>query len=477
MKKIYLLVLKAFIRPFVVTFFVVMFVLLMLFLFKYIDDMIGKGFDMMVILQLLWYASAANVSLALPLAILLSSIMTFGSLGENYELVAIKSAGISLPKAMRPLMVTVALLSIAAFLFSDYMLPVANLKMGSLLYDVRNQKAAFLIDEGIFNNSISGYSIRAKKKDRDGQTIHDVMIYDHNPANGDNMNVLIAKQGKMLRSDDQEYLVLKLKNGVRYEEAPSDRIGGAFQFRQRFTRIRFKETEQKFDLSEFKLQRTDESLFRSNDMMLNTAQLRYCRDSVQHIVDSGTVAIYQGLLHYYKESQGTKSESKPFKLMPLKADIVQVFPKERRLTAIQYAADEVYSIKADLSVKMNFNNEYISRIKGFIVQYHKKFTLSLACIALFFVGAPLGAIIRKGGLGMPVVVAVICFLIYHITSTIGEKSYRDGSVSPIIGMWIALIVLTPIGMFFTYKAAHDSNIFDLDFYKRLFRKYILGKRR
>jgi len=186
-----------------------MFILLMLFLFKYIDDLIGKGFEWYVILELLVYASATNVAMALPLAILLSSIMTFGSLGENYELVAIKSAGISLQKAMMPLIIVVGLLSLGAFLFSDYWLPKANLKMGSLLYDVRNQKAAFLINEGIFNTSIPGYAIRVQKKDPD-QTLHDVLIYERNTSSG-NINVLMAKEGQMFTTDDDQLLVLKLK--------------------------------------------------------------------------------------------------------------------------------------------------------------------------------------------------------------------------------------------------------------------------
>ena len=189
-----------------------MFILLMLFLFKYIDDLIGKGFVWYVILELLVYASATHVAMALPLAILLSSIMTFGSLGENYELVAIKSAGISLQKAMMPLIIVVCMLSLSAFLFSDYWLPKANLKMGSLLYDVRNQKAAFLINEGIFNTSIPGYAIRVQKKDPD-QTLHDVLIYERNTSSG-NVNVLMAKEGQMFTTDDDQLLVLKLKNGL-----------------------------------------------------------------------------------------------------------------------------------------------------------------------------------------------------------------------------------------------------------------------
>ena len=213
MKKIDLLVLKAFIRPFIVTFFIVMLVLLMLFLFKYIDDLIGKGFETIVIFKLMIYASAAQVSMALPLSILLSSIMTFGSLGESYELVAIKSAGISLHRAMRPLIVTVGMLSIGAFFFSDYMLPVINLKYHSLMYDVRNQKLAFLIEEGVFNNSLPGYSIRVGKKEPDGKTLKDVVIYDHNKTNN-NINVLVAKKGEMLRSTNGQYLILRLKDGI-----------------------------------------------------------------------------------------------------------------------------------------------------------------------------------------------------------------------------------------------------------------------
>src|SRR6185312_12270932 len=201
MKKIHLLLLKSFIRPFIVTFVIVMFVLLMLFLFKYIDDLIGKGFEWYIILELMVYASATNVQMALPLSVLLSSIMTYGSLGENYELVAIKAAGISLRRAMYPMIVVVAILSIAAFIFSDNMLPVANRKYYSLLYDVRQQKSANLLPEGVFSNSFPNYSIRVSKKDADGQTLHGVMIYSKNESDN-NTNVLIAKEGRMYRTLD-----------------------------------------------------------------------------------------------------------------------------------------------------------------------------------------------------------------------------------------------------------------------------------
>ncbi|RZL45330.1 MAG: YjgP/YjgQ family permease, partial [Pedobacter sp.] len=215
MKKIHLLLIKAFIRPFIVTFFIVMFILLMFFLFKYIDDLIGKGFEWYTIAEVMMYASASNVAMALPLAVLLSSIMTFGSLGENYELVAIKSAGVSLQKAMQPLLVFIICLSIASFFFSDYMLPKANLKYGSLLWDIRNKKLAFLIKPGVFNNSIPGYALLVDRKDEDGN-LYDITIYDHTSSNGIS-KVIKAKKGRMTKTDDGQYLILKLYNGVRYE--------------------------------------------------------------------------------------------------------------------------------------------------------------------------------------------------------------------------------------------------------------------
>ena len=455
-----------------------MFILLMLFLFKYIDDLIGKGFEWYVILELLFYASAANVAMALPLAILLSSIMTFGSLGENYELVAIKSAGISLQRAMTPLVMLVVLLSIGTFLFSDYMLPVANLKMGSLLYDVRNQKAAFLIDEGVFNNSIGGYSIRVKNKDKDGQTLHGVMIYEDRNSNG-NANVLIAKEGKMYRTDNDQSLVLKLKDGVRYEEKEG-KNGGAYNPRQLLMRFRFKETEQRFDLSGFKLQRTDENLFKSNYAMLNLKQLAHFRDSIKHQIDSNLKSSFKAIKPYYNQySNASTPTAKPKKINPkiLKdyKDILQLLPDSNKVTIIQAAKNQINYIKEKLNVIETYNKESIERLRGFTVEYHRKFTLSFSCLMLFFIGAPLGAIIRKGGLGMPVVMSVLFFLIHHIISTIGEKALKDGSISTLLGMWIAIFSLTPVGIFLTYKATVDSVLFDIDAYKQWFKKFLPKK--
>jgi lipopolysaccharide export system permease protein len=449
-----------------------MFILLMLFLFKYIDDLIGKGFEWYVILELLVYASATNVAMALPLAILLSSIMTFGGLGENYELVAIKSAGISLQKAMMPLIIVVGLLSLGAFLFSDYWLPKANLKMGSLLYDVRNQKAAFLINEGIFNTSIPGYAIRVQKKDPD-QTLHDVLIYERNTSSG-NINVLMAKEGQMFTTDDDQLLVLKLKNGKRFEETPGS--GGTYNPRQRFMRTEFKETEQRFDLSGFQMIRTDEELFKSNYAMMNIRQLKFYLDSFTVKGDSNLRSAYADLAQIAKAYRlDTISKMTPAK--PLKAyrDVLDLIPKDRKIQSLQTAKDQIRSVKDVLNRKELFEMDNKVRLRGFLIELNRKFTMAVSCLVLFFIGAPLGAIIRKGGLGLPVVMSVLFFLIYHIISTIGEKSVKEGSLSPFLGMWVAIICLSPLGIFLTYKATVDSVLFDLDIYKRWFKRIFSKK--
>jgi lipopolysaccharide export system permease protein len=469
MKKIHLLLLKSFIRPFIVTLLIVMFVLLMLFLFKYIDDLIGKGFQWYIILELMMYNSATNVAMALPLSVLLSSIMTYGSLGENYELVAIKSAGISLRRAMYPMMVVVLVLSAAAFFFSDYMLPVANLKYYSLLYDARKQKSADLLPENIFSNRFPGYSIRVKRKDPDGQTLHEIMIYQTGKLET-NQTVTFAKSGLMYRSKDDLYLILKLRDGVRYEED----AGSAGNLpRQRLTRFRFKETEQKLDLSVFKIKRTDENEFRNASMMMNLRQLQHYVDSAHHEVDSN-VKVNYNLVKAYMKYTTVPSTSSVIKT-PIPADSIKLTGISDKVNTLNNAASEVHQIMDVLRNRADRHKETSKSIRRYIMEYQKKFTLGAACIVLFLIGAPLGAIIRKGGLGLPVVVSVIFFLIYYIIGTIGEKSAKEGDLSPLIGAWISIGVLFPIGLFLTYKAATDSALFDVDLYKRFFKRFNLRK--
>lgn len=442
----------------------------MLFLFKYIDDLIGKGFQWYIILELMMYNSATNVAMALPLSVLLSSIMTYGSLGENYELVAIKSAGISLRRAMYPMMVVVLVLSAAAFFFSDYMLPVANLKYYSLLYDARKQKSADLLPENIFSNRFPGYSIRVKRKDPDGQTLHEIMIYQTGKLET-NQTVTFAKSGLMYRSKDDLYLILKLRDGVRYEEDAGS--SGNSLPRQRLTRFRFKETEQKLDLSVFKIQRTDENEFRNASMMMNLRQLQHYVDSAHHEVDSNVKVNYNLVKAYMKYTTVPLTSSVIKK--PIPADSIKMTGISDKVNTLNNASSEVHQIMDVLRNRADRHKETSKSIRRYIMEYQKKFTLGAACIVLFLIGAPLGAIIRKGGLGLPVVVSVIFFLIYYIIGTIGEKSAKEGDLSPLIGAWISIGVLFPIGLFLTYKAATDSALFDVDLYKRFFKRFSLRK--
>lgn len=446
-----------------------MFVLLMLFLFKYIDDLIGKGFEWYVILELLAYQSAVQISMAMPLSMLLSSIMTFGNLGESYELVAIKAAGISLRKAMMPLFVLVALFSGGAFLFSDYILPIVNLKMGALLYDVRIKQADFLIKPGIFNNTIPGYSIRAKGKSRDGKILHDLMIYDHNASNTANA-VLLAEEGYIYNSPDNNTMILKLRDGVRYEDSRA-RNARVYNPRQQFTRFYFEETEQKFDMSAFQMKRTDESLFKSHHAMLNLKQLRYYTDSNAVQMDSLRATILPEIRsHYYYFSPYYNTDTssvanRVVETINYNQRFLDVVPDESRNMVISGAQNQIRYIKDILNIKSNENAFYRDKDIRYNIEYQRKFTLAVSCLLLFCIGAPLGAIIRKGGLGLPVVVAIIFFLIYHIIATVSEKSAKEGNIEPFWGMWMAIFVLSPLAIFLAYKAATDSALFDIEQYR------------
>lgn len=448
-----------------------MFVLLMLFLFKYVDDLIGKGFEWYVILELLGYQSIVQISMAMPLSMLLSAIMTFGNLGESYELVAIKAAGVSIRKAMRPLFLLVALFSGGAFFFSDYILPVTNLKMGSLLYDVRTKQADFLIKPGIFNNTIPGYSIRAKGKSRDGKVLYDLMIYDHKSSNTANI-VMLAKEGYIYNSMDNNYMIIKLMDGVRYEESRS-RNATQYDPRQQHTRFHFDETEMKFNMEAFQMKRTDEELFKSHHAMLNLRQLKHYTDSNMTELDSLRGTVFRELrqfINYYSEYYKPVDSTVQVAIAPLMAPVEDRFSPTLKNQMLYQAQSQVgYAINT-LEMKAMEEKVYADKNVRYDIEWQRKFTLAVSCLLLFAIGAPLGAIIRKGGLGLPVVMAIIFFLIYHIISTVSEKSAKEGDLSVEMGMWMAILVLTPLAVFLTYKASRDSSLFDFEHYRQLLEK-------
>ncbi len=465
MKKIYILILKSYLGPLVMTFFIALFVLVMQFLWKYIDDLVGKGLEWYLIAELLFYASATFVPLALPLAILLSSLMTFGNLGEHYELVSMKAAGISLQKAMRPLVIVSILISMLAFYFSNNVLPIANLKFQSLYYDIREKKLAFNIKEGIFYNELDGYTIRIAEKESDDIHIKDVMIHDHTDGLG-NINVTIAKSGKMEATPDGRYMIFTLYNGHDYAEKVDE---SGHRKNRPFERSTFTEKYMKFDLGNFAMNHTDETLFKKHYMMLNIKQLNQSVDSLNQIENDKVEKFkssFQNNLPIY-----TKIDSIDFtqKDTAIVGDLLTELNAANRINLLQKASTNTQSISNTLKFTMEEEERAQEVIRKFIITIHEKFTLSFACLILFFIGAPMGAIIRKGGLGFPVVISVIFFIIFHIASITGKKYVIAGILAPEIGMWLASLLLLPIGIFLTYKATNDAPVLDADNYRKFFR--------
>jgi lipopolysaccharide export system permease protein len=468
-KKLDKLILKAFFWPFMATFFITLFVFMMQILWKYIDDLVGKGLDFITLTEFLIYASATLVTLAMPISILLSSIMTFGKLGENFELVAIKSAGISLLRFMRPLFFITVLFSGVAFLFANYIAPVANLKFAVIYHDIYQKSPAFDLKDGVFYNGFSGFSIKVGKKEDDKKTLHNVLIYEQSYGVQD--NTIISEGGKMEMSDNQQFLEFKLLNGHRYEEK-----GATYNSPSEFINLSFKEYNKLFDLSQLNLQKTSDSLFMNNNRMKNMRQLNKDLDSIVKVPDSLFKSSRRDLENYVTytkipDSVATTKQSKDstrtISDTILSAKTVdEMIPEgsrqaifDRTLNAVNNAKSLVEMTEADYRNK----RAEITQLK---IEWHKKLSLSVACLVLFFIGAPLGSIIRKGGLGMPLVVALLFFMIFYLLNIFGEKFSKDNLVNPVFGMWLPVIVLTPVGFFLTYKAMHDSQLFNKEFYYR-----------
>ncbi len=470
MKKISKLVLRSYAGPLVLTFFIALFVLLMQFLWKWVDELVGKGLEWNIVGELLFYASATFVPLALPLAILLASLMTFGNLGERYELVAMKAAGISLRRIMMPLIVLSVVISIGAFFFSNIMLPIANLKFRSILYDVRQQKLALNIPEGIYYDGIEGYTLWVGSKEKDEKTLRDIMIYDHTDKMG-NTSLTMADSGLMEITPDKRYMVLTLFDGVNYYEDLDRKTISTRPFRH----VRFSESQHRFDLSAFSMVRTDEDLFRKNYQMLNIRQLEEATDSLirqrEDKVNEFQLNFLSNYSHLrYKYDTTGKIAPGPDSIFVWKGAFMDQFTREQKLRIIENALNLTRNLKVNIGYQKDYVDEKNLSIIKHRIEWQRKFTLSFACIILFFVGAPLGAIIRKGGLGLPLVVSVILFVMYHIISTTGFKYAREGVMTPFEGMWLASAVFLPVGIFLTYKATSDSPLMDTDSWKRRIEK-------
>lgn len=460
-KKLDQLILKAFVGPFIATFFITLFVLVLQFFWLYIDDIVGKGLDLGTIGRLMSYVSATVVPLALPLAVLLSSIMTFGNLGETFELVAIKSAGISLSRFMRPLLVACLFICGIAFLFNNYIIPVANLKLNTLKYDIIVSKPAFDIKEGMFYDRIDGYVIKIGKKEKDGTTIHDIVVYEKNYGLQD--NVIFAKHGQMRVSDDKRFLEFHLQDGWRYSEK-----GERNNLTTEYVRMGFKNYKKVFDLSSFKLNKTEDSVFKDNWRMLSIRQLNKSIDSLVVVTaryKSKVKTEMTGYLSFSKYLDSNWSKHPPAKKRKKFEDIIADTAKTY---SIEKGITQAGAVKSALEVNAVEYDSKRKDLRFHLIEWHRKFTMSVACLVLFLIGAPLGSIIRKGGIGTPLVFAVIFFVIFFLLNNFGEKFVKEDVLSPLGGMWVATIVLIPMGLFLTVKAMRDSQLFNSESYLRVF---------
>lgn len=571
MKKIDKLVLDAFIGPFLITFFVVVFILLNINMLKYFDDIIGKGLDTLILGQLFFYFAIFTVPTAMPLAVLLSSLIAFGNLGEHFELTAIKSSGISLVRILLPIFLFVLVLTAIAFYANNNLVPKAALEAYSLLYDIKQKKPALDLREGAFYNGIDDISIKVDKKfPDDDAALKGVIVYDHRDNDG-NKKVMVADSGRMYTVLNERYLKFELFNGYEYREGMAEEreIGAKSGNNESLTKTKFAKMQVVFDLSSFQLQTTDKKWFQGNRIMRNLSELDNDIDSVRREVLSQRVNHYLYKPTYFsfymkgdsvimpkevykqklfrdsvaripyaersrlarskndsiknksntalrrdsakaikstklkKEVAGASDQRKqPVIKQPIKRNVASIAPLKPAAKVLSDSAhrakiDSVLNapltretiqgatnlarqvksqvMNANISIE-NFQNEQAT----FEIQWHKILANSFACIAMFLIGAPLGAIIKKGGLGVPFLVSIFFFIIYYVITMQGEKLAKQHTVSVAIGVWAADAILLIIGLIFLRQARIDARLFEADFYSVVidkFKRWMAEKRR
>lgn len=481
MKRLHWFMIRSFLGPFFMTFCICVFVLLMQFLWKYVDDLVGKGLEWNVITELLFYAAFALIPMAFPLATLIASIMTFGNLGENYELVAMKASGISLFRIMRPLLVVAILLTLTAFYFANNILPKSQMKFQALLSSVKQKKPEMVIKEGVFTNDLPNYSIKVDRKSKETNMLYGLMIYDHTDRDG-KVSVILADSGKMEVTANRGYMQITLYDGNSYQDLKENvRLS---ERRFPFQRVSFKKQVINVSMKDFEFNRNDENRFKQYSKMMNISQLSTHADSafqqykmrLWRFVNSMSYgADINSQVSWYSMPFDSLRKEKPIVKPDTIVDFDKViaslntFDKEYlHQNAIEYARANKQAV--------NQQNEDMYLFKrstnNYFMEWHRKFTWSFACLIFFFIGAPLGAIIRKGGLGMPVVVSILMFIAYYIIAITGEKFAREDAWTMMEGMWLSSAVFLPIGVWLTYKAATDSSVMDVESYQKIFGKII-----
>ena len=432
----------------------------MQFFWLYIDDLVGKGLDLLTILELIGLVSVSTMTTALPLALLFSSIMTFGNLGESFELIAIKAAGIPLVRFMRPLFIFTIFLAGIAFLFANNIIPVTQMKLSNLKYEIIIAKPAIDLKEGVFYDKIDGYVIKLGKKESNDSVMHNIVIFEKKYGLQDNF--IMAESGVMRVSSNKKFLEFIMYNGWRYQER-----GVRATTNTEFTRLYFKEYKKVFDLKSFEMNKSSDNVY--DPKMLSVRQLSHAIDSLNskdsfYVKKITTeIAPYLRFLFYKDSNQVFLAQKKQASLTNFK----QLIPDSIATSVSESASYQFTSIQANFTTlnETYKQNETANAMHG--IEWHRKFTLSFACIVLFLIDAPLGSIIRKGGLGTPMVLAIIFFVVFFLLNNFGEKFAKSGEWTVYFGMWMSSVVLIPVGLFLTYKAMHDSQLFNQEFYYRL----------
>ncbi|GAB3956068.1 hypothetical protein GCM10028805_44770 [Spirosoma harenae] len=478
MKKVDKLVLGSFWGPFFLTLAVVIFIFLMRLLMFYIDDFVSKDLDLATFGRLLFYFALLTIPTALPLAVLLSSLMTFGNLGEFFELTALKSAGISLTRAMQPLLIVAVCISAFSFWFNNSVSPWANLKGYSLLYDIKTAKAALNLKEGIFYNDLPGYSIKVDKKikgpkeSKNGDLLKGLVIYKH-PMNGiesGNREIILADSGRMYTDQDRTYLVFELFNGNDYQEYSSNSpvtyaSSGGAPLGGQFMRNGFKDYRLVIGLESFGIKRTDENQFEYHEYMKNLKELTTLTDSLRKDYKNTSLSVASTSRQYYNyqfKSDGTVRQKKVLegKWIDSLLNKYKIAPQELAQTALGQAQNMLSYATSNVT----YLREKEKSVWKYQLESHHKFTQSISIFVMFLIGASMGAIIKKGGFGVPVLIAIVFFIFLYILTIVGDKYAKDGLVWVPIGAWLANIVLFPIGLVLMQRARHDSRLFDKDVY-------------
>ncbi len=518
MKKIDKLVLGSFLGPFVLTYAVVNFILLTVKMLQYFDDLIGKDLGWDVLGTFVWYLTILLTPGAMPLAVLLASLIAFGNLGEHFELTAVKSLGVSLLRTLRPIFVFVLLLTGVAFIANNYLVPKAALEAYSLLFDIKQKKPALDLREGTFFNGIPEISIKVDKKFPDGITLKNIIIYDHRNRTG-NKDVIVADSGKMYTIMGDRYLKMELFRGYNYNEGTS---GGGFTQvsssarQETLSKTAFDRSEIVFDLSSFDLKRTEKQLFQGNRIMRNMGELDKDLDSITRDIRYQQFSVYQSqsqLFNYHlkrdsiaipapltaakKEKDsifrarsiaGGNAYVDPSGYVPVST--VSTFVKKLPDTVSAYhrkRADSLFALplkSVDITTALNHARSVKSQLltfntntamaeagyREFNVQWHKILANSFACLCMFLIGAPLGAIIKKGGLGVPVLISILFFILFYVMGIMGDKWAKNDMVPVIAGVWGGNVVLFALGMVFLRQARVDARLFDADFYNVMWQR-------